>query len=265
MDKVLVALLREGQSGILFDNVPDAATINSPALARAMTSDSYQSRLLGQNKTVTLPTQSLWLFSGNNIILAGDMSSRIVRCEMDARVERPDQRAFSRDLSTWVSAHRAKIVQAGLTIILGYAAAGEPAVPAEGTRFREWAATVQRPIIWAGGADVGRKFSDAYADDPRLAALRELLTTWRDVLGDEPKTAKGLLESFEYTGLNDGIDRLRQAISGICGNSRRGEAQTAAQLSKALAAHKGKLLNGLRLSSELDRDKVTCWRVECLH
>jgi putative DNA primase/helicase len=55
MGKLLLAILREGQPGVLLDNIPDGAEVNSSHLAQATTSETYAGRILGQSQSQAVP------------------------------------------------------------------------------------------------------------------------------------------------------------------------------------------------------------------
>ena len=58
-----------------------------------------------------------WAVTGNNLIIKGDLATRFLICQMDAQVERPEERTFKRNLDQYVQDHRAELVTNGLTIL----------------------------------------------------------------------------------------------------------------------------------------------------
>ena len=51
--------------------------------------------MLGLSRQVDVPTSALFTATGNNLILEGDLTRRSMRCELDAKVERPELREFA--------------------------------------------------------------------------------------------------------------------------------------------------------------------------
>ena len=65
--------------------------MGSPALD-ALTAESVPGRLLGTNDTREMPLSIVWLASGNNMAFKGDMARRVVPIDLDAKMERPEER-----------------------------------------------------------------------------------------------------------------------------------------------------------------------------
>jgi hypothetical protein len=258
MSKALLAVLREGQRSIVFDNLRDGQTVDSAPLAAAMTSDSYSARVLGTNESATVPTAVLWLVTGNNITPAGDMPTRLLVTYLDALEEQPDRRSFDRDLVQWMTRNRPRVVQAALTIIRAYFAAGCPATDGKATRFPGWDRLVRLPLIHAGGLDIGAKFDRAHAEDPALSVWRQVLDNWHKYLGAEAVTATGLLERLEK-GFDDKANTLSCALRELV-EDRRGVKMTAKTLGHRLKKYANRPVGGLKLSNMFDKHlEINLW------
>ena len=93
--------------------------------------------------------------TGNNVVIAGDLTARAIVCTLDPECERPEERRFKLNLHEWVPAHRGELVAAALTIVRAYLAAGEPQkgkLP-NFARFEDWSRFVREPLVWLGMAD----------------------------------------------------------------------------------------------------------------
>ena len=64
------------------------------------------------------------LFNGNNCRVNGDMNRRVIIAELDARMEKPAERAFAADPVAMVLADRGQYIAACMTILRAYIAAG---------------------------------------------------------------------------------------------------------------------------------------------
>lgn len=147
--KCLLATLLEGPSVVVIDNVEHP--LKSDALCTALTEPSFTDRLLGVSKTATAATNVTFAATGNNLVIAGDLSARSLLCRLDPGVERPEEREFARDLHSWVPAHRGELAVAALTIIAAYLAAGAPKLPVKNfARFEDWQRLCRFPLIWLG-------------------------------------------------------------------------------------------------------------------
>ncbi|MFA4973937.1 MAG: hypothetical protein WC683_15095 [bacterium] len=140
-NKRIISMLVAGRLVVTVDNVE--GKLYAPALASLLTATFYQGRILGQSREVTLPHHSVWLVTGNNIQLGGDLPRRCYWVRMDAKMARPWQRENFKhpDLREWVRAERGRIVAAVLTIVKSWMLAGRPKAKKEPLvgSFEEWA------------------------------------------------------------------------------------------------------------------------------
>jgi hypothetical protein len=72
--KKLTATLLEGPLIVLIDNVRGA--LESDSLSLALTTDVWKDRLLGVNQMVDVPQHVVWIATGNNLRVAGDVARR---------------------------------------------------------------------------------------------------------------------------------------------------------------------------------------------
>ncbi len=144
--KRLLAILMEGAPLIVIDNVD--RELKSAPLCTILTEPSYSGRLLGVTRMATAPCRATFLATGNNLVLAGDLTSRALVCALDPQCEHPEERAFDVNLHEVVPKRRAELAAAALTIVRAYLAAGEPRpkVPNFG-RFEDWSRFVRYPLI----------------------------------------------------------------------------------------------------------------------
>jgi hypothetical protein len=151
--KKVTSILLSAAPFVLLDNIPDNSTIDAPALAAALTSHEWSDRLLGGNQTARLPARAVWVATGNNLRVAGDMPRRCYTISLDANAERPWERGGFGipDLEQYARERRGELLAAAFTVIRAWYAAGRPAapVPAIGS-FQEWAQTVGSVLAFAG-------------------------------------------------------------------------------------------------------------------
>lgn len=186
--KRIFALLMEGTVVACIDNVE--RPLGGAALCSVLTQESYRDRILGRSETATVPTRTTWLATGNNLVLAGDVSTRVVPCDLDPKQERPEERSFELDLHDYVPRHRGELVPAALTILHAYNKAGRPD---QGLcrfgRFEEWSDLVRSALVWCGEADPCDGRARLAASDPVRQRLATMLLQWNRVLGSNPSTA----------------------------------------------------------------------------
>jgi putative DNA primase/helicase len=124
--KRLTAVLLKAPGFVVIDNV--RRLVDSSALAMALTATTWSDRILGKSAIVTLPVRTVWLATGNNIALSHEMARRSVSIRVDAKRDKPWERTKFKhpDLRTWVSAHRADVIHACLTLARAWIVAGRP-------------------------------------------------------------------------------------------------------------------------------------------
>lgn len=206
--KVLFALLLGGETSVLLDNLN--GELSSEPLCTILTENSYSGRRLGASEHVEVPTTCTWAVSGNNIVVRGDLTTRALVCRIDAKLERPEEREFERNLHTWVPENRAALVRAALIIIKGYLDRGRPekdSLPTWG-RFEGWSHWVRESLYWASklsgikaedgtlGVDVYESTAGLHAADPDREERLALLTSLKFLFSDEFFTVSKLTRAF---------------------------------------------------------------------
>ncbi len=138
VSKTLTTVLKEGQNIVFFDNINHE--VDSGELASAMTARRYTARVLGSTKSVTVPVQCLWISTGNNVGLSGELAERHTLVELNAHMPQPGQRSEFRhaDILTWVRDNRPAVVRACLILIQNWIAKGKPAGTGRLGGFEAW-------------------------------------------------------------------------------------------------------------------------------
>ena len=263
-----LSVLLEGDPVVCIDNIE--RPLGGSTLCSILTQEIYKDRILGMSRTVTVSTAVTLLCTGNNLIFDGDLTTRVIPCDLDPGVERPEERHFDVDLYKYVPEHRAALVVAGLTILRAYVAAGRPPqeIPQFG-RFEEWSDWVRSALVWLGATDpcVGRTRIEE--QDPTRQGLGQLLVTWQDALpGRSVSVAEAIrtteepapMESSEETALIDyQHDRLRESIQAVAAD-RSGRINPR-YLGNFLSRHVKRIEGGLRFERGDDRNKVATWLV----
>lgn len=254
--KSLFSILLEGAPATMIDNI--VGTLNSSLLNMILSQQSIKGRVLGASKTATVPTSSLWLATGNNLTLSGDMTRRSLYCELDARMERPEEREFSRDIYKWTKENRPQLVVACLTILKAFAAAGKPG--ADSLRrmngFTDWSNWVRGALVWLEQADPLDTQRNIEAGDPEREALEAALSAWWDCLGDRPVTGNDLLQTSDAS---DQRMRMYQALVTAVNNPRGINVRN---LGKWLARYQGRIVQGLRIVRGSTIRKQVVWSVK---
>jgi putative DNA primase/helicase len=142
-------------------------------------------------------------------------------------------------------------VEAALTIIRAYLAAGEPKVCGAFGSYIAWSRMVRSPLIWLGQPDPVDSMESSREDDPELADIRELFTLWTSYLDlDERYTANRIIEiACQPLSPND-FNRppFKELLLRVAGD-RQSTAVLSKRLGWWLRGISGRVLEGHRLNT----------------
>lgn len=179
--KRLLSILMRGDPVNVIDNV--TREVSGDSLATIITEEKWSQRFLGQNKMVEVSTKALFIANGNNLVFREDMAVRALMVSLDARMERPGERLFDRDLRKWVPANRAELVVAALTVLRAYVVAGRPRGTMKASRFAEWSSLIRGALVWLGEPDPLDTQDRVTAGDSSRATLVGLMVAMVEAFG----------------------------------------------------------------------------------
>ncbi|MFT3661746.1 MAG: DUF3854 domain-containing protein [Gordonia sp. (in: high G+C Gram-positive bacteria)] len=133
VEKRIASELFAAKSFILLDEVVDEegrCLLDLRSLHSVLTAGKFAGRLLGKTQSLDLVQQAVWVATGNNIAVPGDIARRLVWIRLSS--DRPDlenRDNFRHDLETWVPEHRAELLAAALTLVRAWFDRGQPEAP----------------------------------------------------------------------------------------------------------------------------------------
>jgi hypothetical protein len=152
--KTLGSALIAGHSLIAIDNC--VHILESSLLNIAVTEPVFGVRVLGVSQNREIPNNATIFVNDNNLIIGADLTRRVIRCEMDAGMERPEQREFKDDhLLDTVKTNRVTLVVAGLTVLRAWHVARpneQTPLKLDPIGFTEWSQRVREALVWLGEA-----------------------------------------------------------------------------------------------------------------
>ena len=264
-EKRLFGLLLAGDLIGVLDNIE--RILEGDLICQAISQATLNGRPLGGSTMVRVPARSALVATGNNLVIRGDLNRRTMLVRLDAKCERPETRAFDRDLLAEVETKRGAMVGAVLTIARSYQLAGCPAVadlPAFGG-FGDWDLLVRRPLAWLGLGDPLTPARDSQDDDPDRANQRSLFASWFARYGDRPVTAAQVVDDatsarprFDGAGFDHDAPDLHDALTQMLG-----EKISARALGYVLRRYRGRIIDDLRLdhAGQCGRNKYAQWRL----
>lgn len=227
--KRITSALLAADPVLSFDNISEP--LEGDTLCTVLTVPVYEDRLLGGNTKVRLPTCATFLGGGNNMVVRGDATARVLMCRIDPAVENPEEREFNYDILAEAHEPRPELVAAALTIMRAYVVAGCPRLGIKPYgRFEAWSDMVRAPLVWLGCAD---------PCDTRVHT---------DMFGDPGQSVPE-----PHSALKDALEAI----------SWRGEINPRS-IGRTFAKHKDRIIGGLRLCKGRTRQRSVLWRVEAI-
>ena len=254
--KALFSALLECPPTLLVDNV--FGELNSSLLCSALTQETIKNRILGASKTAEIPTSTLITVTGNNLVLAGDMVRRSLFCNMDAGMERPGERIFSREIYSWAHENRPRLVHAALTILRAYHMAEKPGAQTirKMNGFSSWSTWVRGPLIWLGEADPLDSQRVLENTDPEREALGTVLATWYECLGSKPVLISELLRT------NDASDARAQLYQSLVAAVASPRGFNVRSVGRWICRYQGRIVQGFKMVNCGTYQRAALWKVE---
>jgi len=194
MEKRLGAAAIAGYPIVSLDNVN--ADLGGDFLCQMIERPMVAPRLLGKSELVKVPNTSTLFATGNNMRFVGDMTRRVLICDLDRQEERPEQHQFAKRPLDAVRANRGKYIAAALTVVSAYLSTHRPASKPLLASFEDWSRTVREALLWLGREDPVSTIEAARSDDPEREALAIMITAWAEVFGTGANTAAPVSEAI---------------------------------------------------------------------
>ena len=149
--KVLESRLLQGDSFINLDNL--SVALRSDHLCQVLSQEEVNIRPLGKTVSLDSATAVMFCATGNGLRFAGDLTRRVVLINLDAGVERPEERVFESDVIEDTRRQRVEIVTSALTLLRAFVAnEADKVSPALGS-FEQWSNLVRSALVWLGLPD----------------------------------------------------------------------------------------------------------------
>jgi hypothetical protein len=256
-----------GTRMMLFDNIENGATLKSPALDSALTSDVWSDRVLGANVKYEGPLTCVWFATGNNLSVGGDLARRVLSVRLEPKVDAPERRSGFQhpDLEGYARRRRDHFIGAALTILRAHHMAGRPSTGlSPWGSFEGWSNLPRAAVAWCGLPDPGgTREQFAVAADRGREGARKLVTELNRLFPDTGFTTKMMLEAAYGSGTfgTSKAEALKDAIEELA-NVRSGQRPTYPQLGYLLRKFRDRRFDGMALINDLDADgRTMVWYV----
>lgn len=221
-EKRLSSAVLGGDVIVSMDNMEEP--LNGQLLCQVLTQHSVKIRPFGKLQNVTVPSTATYFANGNNLVVLGDLTRRVLVGRIDPRVERPE--LVRHPFAPVALARRARVilVRAVLAIVMAHQQSGAERGDPLGS-FEEWSWLVRDALVWLGEADPVEVMERTRAADPRLETLRAVVRAWRDAFEGVQVRVKDIMAMVNEIRSPDGTSScanpdLREAILPFAAGSR---------------------------------------------
>ncbi|GGK39627.1 hypothetical protein GCM10010124_35360 [Pilimelia terevasa] len=197
--KSITAVLAEQVGVVIFDNLAEGTAIDSAILAQLVTGGVWSDRQLGSSRTLAVVNDRLWMATGNNLQVGGDMASRTVRVHLDPNMPRPEERDQSGfgipHLDQWITApaNQLTVLWHVLVLVLDWTGNGAPKEMNLSMRqFTPWAQALGGFLAHHGVTGFLTNADEVRGVDEDEVRWRAFLACWHDRHGNRRMTAAEL-------------------------------------------------------------------------
>jgi hypothetical protein len=263
VQKAITAALREPAAVLLWDNLPEGSVVDSAVLAALITMPTWSDRLLGTSSNFEAPNNRLWLATGNNIRLGGDMATRTVLIRLDPNDPHPEERDQSEfgipKLNEWLRepGNRITVLRHLLVLVADWVANDAPRSGHQMRQFTSWAQATGGFLDHHGIPGFLGNLADVRDADEGDAEWTAFLGRWFEMFKSTRTSAAALRRSAD-PALSNGepIDEWRGAFL----TDDNGRLPSTKSLGRWLTGHIGRWHGGqFVLRSEVDKATKSRW------
>lgn len=254
--KQLTAAFASGAEMFVFD---EAHVVEGAQIARAVTSLTYADRLLGASRMAKFPNNVTWVSLGNQVQVNGDMARRVYFVYLHPSgmnvIDREAKEFRHPDLKAWTAEHRTDLVNAALTVLRGWFAAGRPGFSRGACMgsFEPWDRMMSGVLAYAGHSAFLTDMKERRSESDYTQSYWESHVHWlHDLFGGKEFTTRQVQEA----ALRD--PQAYEAPPGM--EDASGKAFTR-QLGQGYGKHRDRNYNGVRLvKSGMGHKSTIKWR-----
>jgi hypothetical protein len=243
--KFITSVLVAGASMVVLDNI--VGYLDSAPLARVLTAEIWEDRLLGYSRQVRPLNRAVWVATGNNMALSRELARRAVWIRLEPEQERPELRSGFRhpDLLRWVREERGRLIAACLTLARAWVLKGRPCgSEVLGTTFGSYPSwlDVIGGVLAVAGIEGLLENRDKLADqgDDELGPWRFFFHLWREAVEADQIPREANVHQLVDIAIKAGLD-----IGEV------GFQSQLQRLGKALSKIEGRVIGSARIKSRV--------------
>jgi hypothetical protein len=241
--KTIMAHLARGPRVVFFDNVVGVIR-DRAVICSAMTSPSFEGRVLGATAMMRADNRAVWLLNGNNVGLVGDVVRRVMVISLDSD-ERPETKRHGFCPVEMIRNDLEGYRQDAIDVLATYAARGaEPEGLSGYASFDEWNKLVRGCVMWLKSlgvapmevADPMLTVEAQRAQDPAVELRERFTQAWLGRFGTDARVLNDVM------GPSDSVE-WAEALEEVC--TRHGRYDKA-NLKIWMKENKGRITNGYK-------------------
>lgn len=198
MRKRITAIVMSAEPIVVLDNID--APLKYPSLDGLMTTTQWADRELGVTGILRGEARAMWIGTGNNLVLGGDLARRTLHVRLESMLENPEDRDDLEhpQLLQWVRQERARLVVAALTMLRAFVVAGRPTAGVKPWgSFIDWSSLVGSCVAWVGLPDPTSTRTELERNsDEGKASLIAILDLWERMGGERGLTVAAVLKNL---------------------------------------------------------------------
>jgi hypothetical protein len=245
--KAILSYFLYGVAYIIWDNIKRGTAISCAHIEKSCTTSLYTDRKLGVSETVATSASTIHFFTGNNVSPKGDLASRSLIVRLATERTDPENRRFRHnDPVGWTEDHRAEIMAALYTILLGNPKLDEPRDSPMKTRFKMWWRLVGSAVEHAAEqcdykVEFGTLFRGVEEEDEDDVSLGEVLHAMLLTFPAQDRDSKEsrMFKAKEVADVINEFDHEHQDTfqSFLCPTLPRGHKASPVSIGKKLKHH----------------------------
>jgi hypothetical protein len=196
--KAITSILTDTTAPVVqFDNL--TGIVRSGVLDGLLTTRVWSDRTLGHNKHPNAVNDRLWLATGNNAKIGGDLGRRTMAMEIDPKSPKPWERTgFPFHPPVYVPEHRGELLAAILTIARGWIEAGSPREVVRSDDYMELTAVLGGMLKWAEfpGSFGSSAETSSIMEDEDDREWTDWLAALVEVFGSKPFTTSDITKEL---------------------------------------------------------------------
>ncbi len=224
VEKRLSAAVLGGDPIVSMDNLNDP--LDGQLLCQLLTQHSVKIRPFGKLQNITIPSIATYFANGNNLVVLGDLTRRVLVGRIDPQVERPELEAYAFEPIALARRARVMLVKCCLAIVMAHQQSDSKRRSPLGS-FEDWSYLVRDALVWLGEADPCDVMERTRAADPRMETLRAVVRAWYAAFHTNPVRVKDVIESISIVRTPGTFDEsfcpepeLRAAMVGFAAGPR---------------------------------------------